>query len=337
MTTSPRGWLPWARAGADVIKISPQTMKGAVPRPVSSAGTDSEQTMSVATPRVRSSAQSDLPSDQGPSVTQVGSVAGDQAVPADSLLALAADMLDDLEQVRIASENRLRQLTRTESDKDGHVRGFGLPPTYPDVVRLAALVQGIADLERQAELQMRRVLRRHPLAPWIKATVGVGEKQGARLLAMIGDPYIRPEITRKDGAIEPSRPRTVSELWAYCGYKPGQKRQKGQQSNWSRVAKTRAYLIAEKAIRQTGNGGAIAAPSTTVHARRRSPYRDVYDVRRAHTAVTHPDWSPGHSHNDALRITAKAVLRDLWRASRDIHLGQVPGDAHGVTAEVDLP
>lgn len=60
-------------------------------------------------------------------------------------------------------------------------------------------------------------MRKHPLGPWMKAQPGIGEKQGARLLAAIGDPFMRPEITREDGAVEPSRPRTVSELWAYNG------------------------------------------------------------------------------------------------------------------------
>jgi hypothetical protein len=64
----------------------------------------------------------------------------------------------------------------------------------------------------------------------------------------------------------------------------------------------RAYLIATSCIKQA-----------------RSPYRAVYDNRRAHTATTHPDWTAGHSHNDALRIVSKAILKDLWLAARDLH------------------
>lgn len=137
---------------------------------------------------------------------------------ADPLLALAADVLDDLEKVRIANENRYRQLTRTGPDADGEERGFGLDQSHPDVARLAALVAMLTAAEHQAELNLARRMRAHPLGPWVKATAGIGEKQGARLLAAIGDPYIRPELTRADGATEPSRPRLVSELWAFCGY-----------------------------------------------------------------------------------------------------------------------
>jgi hypothetical protein len=137
---------------------------------------------------------------------------------ADPLLALAADVLDDLEKVRIANENRLRQLTRSAEDADGEIRGFGLDEGHPDVARLAALVKMLGDAEHQAELNLGRLMRRHPLGLWVKTTAGIGEKQGARLIAAIGDPYVRPEIVRKDGTVEPSRPRLVSELWAYAGY-----------------------------------------------------------------------------------------------------------------------
>jgi hypothetical protein len=130
-------------------------------------------------------------------------------VLADPLLALAADVLDDLERVRIANENRLRQLTRDETDKDGEERGFGLTLDHPDVARLAALVDDLKQAEHDATLNLQRMVRRHPLGPWIKTSKGVGEKQGARLLASIGDPYWN---TLHD------RPRTVSELWSYCGY-----------------------------------------------------------------------------------------------------------------------
>lgn len=136
----------------------------------------------------------------------------------DPMLKLTAEALDDLEGVRIANENRLRQLTRSETDADGEDRGFGLTLDHPDVKRFAAIVEALAAEEHRAVLQLQRLVRRHPLGPWLAAQPGIGEKQGARLLAAIGDPYMRPEMLRPDGTIEPARPRTVSELWAYCGY-----------------------------------------------------------------------------------------------------------------------
>lgn len=100
---------------------------------------------------------------------------------------------------------------------------------------------------------------------------------------------------------------TVSKLWAYCGLHvregaaPRMKDLKGgKPGDWS----PRLKAVAIKRLAQ---------PCMKT---RTSPYRPVYDARRAKTAVTHPDWTVGHSHNDAERITAKAILRDLWRVSR---------------------
>lgn len=51
-----------------------------------------------------------------------------------------------------------------------------------------------------------------------------------------------------------------------------------------------------------------------VAVRRRSPYRDVYDEGRERYA-TRPDWTLGHQHSAAVRLTVKAILIDLWRVS----------------------
>lgn len=246
----------------------------------------------------------------------------------DPTLMLAADVVDDLERVKIANQNRLRTLTT--SFEDG---GAGLSQAHPDVARLAAMVQTMEQMEHDAILQLQRTMRRHPLGPWVKGQRGVGEKQAARLLAAIGDPYINSAT---------GQPRTVSALWAYSGLHvlpashrlvdthsahaggnqisdPGHasgdthlrlagvaaKRQKGQKANWSTNAKTRAYLVATSCMKQPpGNH-----------------FRDTYDKRRAHTATTHPDWTPGHSHNDALRVVSKEILKQLWVAARDLHQG----------------
>jgi hypothetical protein len=126
----------------------------------------------------------------------------------DPLLTIAAEQIFDLEKARIAAENRYRALTRSEADADGEVRGYGLDAESVEVRRLAALIEGLSALEHQADLNLCRLMRAHPLGEWQKRTLGVGEKQLARLLGVIGDPYWN---ARDD------RPRTVSQLWAYCG------------------------------------------------------------------------------------------------------------------------
>lgn len=303
----------------------------------------------------------------------------DEAVEADpAFLSLIADIVDDLERVRIANENRLRHLTRDKEDSDGEVRGLGLDVRNPHVRRVAAVVDQVKVAEHDAVLALQNLMRKHPLGPWVKATKGVGEKQAARLLGTIGDPYIRPELTRSDDTVEPSRPRTVSELWAYAGLHvlpadqrgvdahtavvggsktgshPDQlspdaqsscvgvapKRQKGQRANWSTVAKTRAYLVAEGVVKATirklpgvDDGGGYdfahreaSTPLGRVYLDTRAKYADAIHkvpcVRCGPSGKPAPAGSPlsdGHKHARAMRAVSKEVLKELWRESKRLH------------------
>lgn len=200
---------------------------------------------------------------------------------ADARLLIVADTLDDLERARIAAENRLRAMVQVK----------GLEGS-PDYARLEGLVAAIGDLEHRAELELKRALRQHPLGGWVRDTVGIGEKQGARLLAAIGDPAWN--------AAEGRPRRGPAELWAYCGFhviegaRP--RRQRGVKANWNGTAKMRARLVAESCMKQ-----------------RRSPYRAVYDREREKWADR--ETSDLHKHNHALAVVAKEVLKDLWRAA----------------------
>lgn len=127
----------------------------------------------------------------------------------DPLLKILATQVDDLENVRIANANRLRQLTSSDVDSDGIRRGLGLPEDHRDVRRIAQTVEALAAIEKQTISQLQSHMRRSAWGPWLKSATGVGEKQLARLLGEIGDPYWNTLH---------QRPRTVSELWAYCGY-----------------------------------------------------------------------------------------------------------------------
>lgn len=249
----------------------------------------------------------------------------------DPTLALAADMLDDLERVKLASQNRLRSLTDDTPDADGVLRGSAMPLSHPEVARLAALVQMVEAAEHQAVLNLQRAMRSHPLGPWVKAQRGIGEKQAARLLAKIGDPCVNATAGTY---------RTVSQLWAYCGLHvvaggdPGQaaldthttpagvaaRRQKGQKANWSTDAKTRAWLIVQSCMKQLdASCKTDTGIAEHVEGCGCSPYRVVIDQRRQRTATTHPEWTPGHSLNDAMRVASKRLLRDLWREARRCH------------------
>lgn len=236
----------------------------------------------------------------------------------DGSLVVLAETVFDLEKTRIGNSNRLAILTKTEPDEDGVQRGFGLSELHPAVQQLQGLVTGLEQLEAQAVRELEKAMKRHPLGPWVAKQNGIGLKTVARLLAVIGDPYWNTAD---------NKPRTVSQLWAYSGYhvfSSGQaaRRQKGVQANWSTQAKTRTYLIAESCIKRYVRATCPGDEHKVVtHAEdcACSPFRKVYDARRAHTVVSNPDWTDGHRHNDAIRVTAKEVLKELWRESRRLH------------------
>jgi len=203
--------------------------------------------------------------------------------PSDALLLVYADSLDDLEHARIAAENRHRSLIQVKGLADS-----------PEAERFEGLAAALAQLEKDATKELCRALRAHRFGPWVARTVGVGEKQGARLVASIGDP-----LRYVDGQTGEVVDRTVSKLWAYCGYRPDQKRTKGQRSNWNATAKMRARRVAESCLK----------------AKARSPYGPVYDNAREKYA-SREDWSDLRRHNAALRVISKEVLKDLWREAR---------------------
>ena len=249
-------------------------------------------------------------------------------------LALMAELLDDLERTRIANENRYRQLTRTEVDKDGEVRGFGLPEDYPAAVAVKSMIDALTTMEVTATKNLNTELKNSPLHPWLKAQRGVGDKQGARLLAAIGDPYWNTLH---------GRPRTVSELWAFAGLHVNNetgtavRRQKGQQSNWSSNAKMRSFLVSESIVKQLTaacktDDGVVHVDGCTC-----APLRKIYDARKAHTfghthaidcnrcgpagnpAKAGSFWSDAHRHADATRIVSKELLKQLWIESKRLH------------------
>lgn len=275
---------------------------------------------------------------------------GTSAVPflADAFLGLYADMVNDAEANRIANQNRLRHLTRHDfeddgrgicercgkkdkdgnhnNDKDGIVRGLGLDETHPEVATLSSLMDIFDQNEHRIILELQKKMRSHPLGPWVKAQKGVGDKQAARLLALIGDPYVNANT---------GQVRNVGKLWAYCGHgDPARKKRKGMSQEelfalGSPDAKMRVHLIAESCLKQIGGNGKDP-----------SPYRVVYDERKAktvgrvhkvdcvrcgpsgHPAKAGSPWSDAHRHADALRIAGKAFLKDLWIEARRLHQEQ---------------
>lgn len=120
---------------------------------------------------------------------------------ADALLVMHSGAVDGLEQQRIAQQNRVRTLTN-RWERDGVWYGLGLDKDDLRVQPLAQLRDDIWELEKVSIKQLERAMRSHYFGPWVNRTVGVGLKQGARLVATIRDPSTR---------------ENPGKLWHYCG------------------------------------------------------------------------------------------------------------------------
>jgi Transposase IS116/IS110/IS902 family len=239
-------------------------------------------------------------------------------------------LLDDLEHVRVQNDNRIEALERA--------RGSALP-------HLLAIQKGLRHVEHQAELELKRAWRTHPLAPWQKAIPGAGEKLVARLVAETKDPADRPN---------------PAKLLAYCGM--GDPRRTGpipagatQAELFKRgnpAAKKRIYLVAQqfkkgtcaahqaarkqrKAAAEEGWDGWFPPPEGCTCAADGYVYRAIYDEARTRYAGAVHDkpctlcvprnkppapvgspLSPGHQDLRALRIVAREFLIAMWREAR---------------------
>lgn len=231
-------------------------------------------------------------------------------------LSTIAETVDDLEGVRKAMENRIRQITNDQIDSDGVLRGLAEPENSPTVVSLRVSLDEITKAEKEAVRNLEKVMKNHPLGPWIKEQNGLGLKTVARLLAAVGDPYWNTLY---------GRPRTVSELWAYCGLavRPDgciQRRQKGQKSNWSDTAKMRVWNIVQPIIKNRNS------PYRHLYDQVKEGYQGrVYDERYAGrklkgaTIVAGDPIPAGHINAMTERIVMKAILKDLWIESKRLH------------------
>lgn len=259
-------------------------------------------------------------------------------------LALTAEFLSDLERVRIANDNRIRAL------RDD--LGAGNEREAQTSIHLAEV---FAAAEHTVELDLKRILRQTDLGAFVQQTVGLGEKTVARLLGVIGHPRWHYDNNESSPTFEQWLPRTVGQLWSYCGYSvvpagghggneiqfigaPGvaPSRRRGQQAKYNTEARTRTFLVAEGCVKagvRKLDGADDSDGYDTTHRRAITPLGNVYLAGRVKYAdAMHqtecvrcgPSGSPakigsplseGHKHARALRLVAKTVLKDLWIAA----------------------
>jgi len=166
-------------------------------------------------------------------------------------------------------------------------------------------------IRKETEANMEGLARELPVFPWIKNVNGAAELGLATIVAEAGDLSNYPNIAK---------------LWKRLGFAPYDG---CAGSTWKRETWRPRALTKEEWIANPFSGERYAlmiqiaqslwfkqwmgkAKTGNGEGQPNGPYGEVYAARRKHTASTHPEWSKGHSHSDAIRIMMKAFLKDLW-------------------------
>lgn len=171
------------------------------------------------------------------------------------------------------------------------------------------------------EKTMKKLATALPVKAWIKSVYGADFLGLATIVAEAG------------GSLD--RFPNVAKLWSRLGYAPydGHAGSTWKRDTWRPRALTKEEWtehpfsgerygmmrsIADSLFRAQWIG---AKNDPDGEGKPDGPYGEIYAKRRAHTAVTHPDWTKGHSHSDALRIMFKCFLADLWEEWNNENLG----------------
>lgn len=173
------------------------------------------------------------------------------------------------------------------------------------------------DARMVTEKERLRLVRMLPISAWLDTVKGAAPSGLADIIGEAGDV----------GSYA-----THSKLWKRLGFAPYDG---FAGSTWKRETWRPRKLTSEEWIANPFSGerygimrsladsmfranwqGADNKNNDTGASRPNGHYGELYARRRAHTKITHEDWSDGHAHADALRYMFKKYLRDLWKAWR---------------------
>lgn len=219
-----------------------------------------------------------------------------------------------LQRTRIQIGNRVKALERMAAKLGGEIDPAILAP-FTDVV-----LPALEETEEALAHKIERLMRHHPIAPWVQQPSGVGLFRVGLLLGLTGplDQFPNP-----------------AKLWKYVGMHVtdghAARRERGV-----RFTKTDAEAgVVGTAYSPDGRALAFNIGAGIVRMGH-GPYRAVYDVKKAEYLLrerTGPSKCPfGQTHKDrggalmkcglahleqaARRYATKRYLRDLWVAWR---------------------
>lgn len=203
-----------------------------------------------------------------------------------------------------------------------------------ELVAISDTARAPADrLRLEKEKEMEALAKSLPAAPWVKSVPGLGALGFATIVA---------EATgTKENRLGLSGYEKPERLWKRLGFAPydGLAMSTWKRQTWRPRAlaadewtenpfKAERYAFMQQIIekllfKQTISKKKTASGETEPDGY----YGEIYCRRRAHTKLTHPDWTDGHAKADAQRVTMKKLLRDLLREWRRATM-TLPEKAH---------
>lgn len=182
-------------------------------------------------------------------------------------------------------------------------KGCELPEVESDLEVIAQSLEPLVKMRSGIEKEMRKIARRLPVWEWAEGVRGLGDLGLAVIIAECGDlaKYNNPAKVWKRLGLAPVEKNGISMAASNWRKKGGLSAEDWTAAGYSPRRRAEIYAcVGDPLFRQQS----VSA----------GPYRMAYDMRRARTAETHPDWTKGHSHGDAVRVMTKELLRDLWAA-----------------------
>lgn len=181
-----------------------------------------------------------------------------------------------------------------------------------------------ADRERALE----KLAKQLPAADFVANTAGVGMLGFAQIVGEAGDLSNYPDKSKlyKRLGLAPYQGHAMS-TWMRESWRPriiSQAEWKDESLNlfWKSERYAIMAQIAQWLWVKQWTGKEKAPPDGCPNG----PYGELYARRRAHTSFTHgEEWTPMHSHKDALRYMLQKFIRDLhreWRRETVVSLSE---------------
>jgi hypothetical protein len=204
---------------------------------------------------------------------------------------------------RLAVASRKANASRLDGEGQDHCEnhaGGALSVSLPIVINSLRSREGWDQIRDVSEKAMREIARAFPVWERVAQIVGFGDLGLAVIVAEAGN-----DLT--------AYPHHM-HLWKRLGLAPYNGK---AGSTWKAGGLTKEEWrdLGYSGVRRGTIAGDIGIP--LFFKKSRNAYGAVYTARRAHTALTHPEWTPAHSDNDARRIMTKALIKDIWRMWRE--------------------